>query len=254
MKPQKELRNTVACRIFFKELLQSNLFVNTDGSSVLVTPTGASCNKLFGVGVVKEAEKRGKITKIKISDMTATLNIYTAKAFHVESGVFLAFVAKLHVRANTGKGILMIVEEAAPVAEYVRDTEILTTAKRTMERVELLRNLTLTKNELSNGVVHAENVLREPVKHYAIDDDKLDALAEMAINAVKGVWQHHSKTTKKLVLDVLGKAGNSSMDRMELTGELEKRGLLEEWIEETIEELIEEGRCYEPEAGAVKVV
>ncbi len=123
-----------------------------------------------------------------------------------------------------------------------------------MERVELLRNLTLTKNELSNGVDHAENVLREPVKHYAIDDDKLDALAEMAINAVKGVWQHHSKTTKELVLDVLGKAGNSSMDRMELTGELEKRGLLEEWIEETIEELIEEGRCYEPEAGAVKVV
>ncbi len=94
----------------------------------------------------------------------------------------------------------------------------------------------------------------EAMQHYAIDDDNLNALADMAINAVKGVWQYYSKTTKEMVLDALKAADKGRMERMKITNELENRGLAEEWIEEVIEELIAEGRCYEPEEGFLKVV
>lgn len=254
MEAQREKRNLPACRVFFKELLKSNFFVNAGGWDILVTPSCARCNRLFGVGEVKEVEKRGNITKIKISDTTATFNIYTDKVIQLDSEVFLAFIGNLHVRANKGRGFLITVEEAGQVEEDVRNAWIIKTAKRTMERIELLRNLTLRNNDLSNGGELPGNALMEAMQHYAIDDDKRNVLADMAINAVKGVWQYYSKTTKEMVLDALKAADKGRMERMKITSELENRGLAEEWIEEVIEELIAEGRCYEPEEGLLKVV
>ncbi|MBA7517674.1 hypothetical protein ES705_09728 [subsurface metagenome] len=253
---QKGRRNhepalTATCRLFFEELLKSDFVVKENEETFLVTPTCARCNRLFGVGEVKEVEKRGKITKIKISDSTATLNIYTDKAIGLESNKFLAFVGIIHVREGAGKSkaVLILVEEAEPVEENVRDNWILNTARRTMERIELLRSnlnlsLALPKKQWMKGAV----------EHYAIDDDKLDSWGSVAINAVKGMWQHYSKTAKKMVLEALEEAEKSSMERVKLTNALKKRGLMEEWIEEVIDELFAEGRCYEPEVGMVKVV
>ncbi len=256
------------CRVFFDELLKSDCFVEEHGGIHLITPTCARCNKLFGVGEIKEVEKRGNITKIKISDPTATFDIYTDKALlDLKPKKNMAFVAYLrprlrahaHAGKNKGKGkaVLTLVEEAGVVDENVRTNWIINTGRRTMERIELLRkNLSLEKKPLpkKQEKVFSESTLKEALEHYAIDDDKLDFWENMAINAVKGVWQHYSKTTDEMVLEVLDESGKSSVERIKLTEELKKRGLMEEWVEEVIDELIVEGRCYEPEVGMLKVV
>jgi len=252
------------CRVFFDELLKSDCFVEEHGETHLITPTCARCNKLFGVGEIKEVEKRGNITKIKISDPTATFGIYTDKVLpDLKPPKNLAFVAYLrprlrahaHAEKNKGKGVLTLVEEAGVVDENVRTNWILNTGRRTMERIELLRKALPEKQ----GKEFSESTwkqAKQAMEHYAIDDDKLNYWQGRAIDAVKDVWQRHGKTAKEMVLDMLEPevSGNSSVERIKLTEELKKRGLMEEWVEEVIDELIVEGRCYEPEVGMLKVV
>jgi len=264
-------------RVFFEELLKSDFFVKENEETFLVTPTCARCNRLFGVGEVKEIEKRGNITKIKISDSTATINIYTDKV--LDLGKFQAFVGSLRVRAartacegaEKSKGVLILVEEAGTVEENVRNNWIINTARRTLERIELLRkNLSFCgalphdpaspvrayKKALpkKKEKVFSESTLKEAVEHYAIDDDKLDLWGCVALNAVKSVWEYYSKTTKEAVLEVLEESKQSSMKRVNLMEDLKKKGLMEEWVEEVIDELVAEGRCYEPEVGVLKLV
>jgi len=256
------------CRIFFDELLKSDCFVEEHGETHLVTPTCARCNRLFGVGEIKKVEKRGNITKIKISDPTATFGIYTDKALlNLKPKEYLAFVAylrpRLHAHAHAhagknkgrGKSVLALVEEAGVVDENVRSNWILNTGRRTMERIEVLRKALPEKQgkEFSESTWKQAKQAKQAMEHYAIDNDKLDFWENRAINAVKGVWQHYSKTTNEMVLEVLDESGKSSVERIKLTEELKKRGLMEEWIEEVIDELIVEGRCYEPEVGMLKV-
>jgi RPA family protein len=259
---------TATCRVFFDELLKSDFFIKENEETLLVTPTCARCNRLFGVGEVKEVEKRGNITRLKISDPTATLSIYTDKVIGLESTKFLAFLGNLHVRARRegaeiikGKGILTLVEEAEPVEETVRNNWIINTARRTLERIEQLRSNLSFEGSPSIAFSNTEKKaspkkqwMKEAMEHYAVEGDKLDFWRNVAINAVKNVWLHYSKTTKGLVLELLEEAEKSSMERVKLTGELKKRGLMEEWVEEVIDELIAEGRCYEPEVEVVKVV
>ncbi|MCK4475428.1 MAG: hypothetical protein KAU16_01740 [Methanophagales archaeon] len=243
--PVPDLATDPACRVFFEELLKSDFFVKENEETFLVTPTCARCNRLFGVGEVKEVEKRGNITKIQINDLTATLNIYTDKVISL-GNKFLAFVGNLHVHEGAGKskGVLILIEEAGAVGENVRNNWIISTARRTMERIELLREKALPK----------KHWLKEALEHYAIDDDKLDFWGDMAINTVKGMWEDYNKTAKEMVLEVLGESGKSSVGRIKLAKELKKKGLMEEWVEEVIDELIGEGRCYEPEVGVLMLV
>jgi len=255
------------CRVFFEELLKSDyFFVKENEETFLVTPTCARCSRLFGVGEIKEVEKRGNITKVKISDPTATFDIYTDKALlDLKPKKHLAFVAYLRLRAHAeknkgeGKGkskdILTLVEEAGVVDENVRTNWILNTGRRTMERIELLRKA-LPERQGKEFSESTWKQAKQAIEHYAIDDDKLNYWQGRAIDAVKDVWQRHGKTAKEMVLDILepGVSGKSSMERIKLTEELKKRGLMEEWVEEVIDELIVEGRCYEPEVGMLKVV
>ncbi len=251
------------CRVFFEELLKSDFFVKENEETFLVTPTCARCNRLFGVGEIKEVEKSGNITKIKIRDPTDTIDIYTDKALlDLEPKKHLAFVAYLRPRLrahdagkNKGKAVLTLVEEVGVVDEDVRNNWIISTARRTMERIELLRKALPEKH----GKGFSESTwkqAKQAMEHYAIDDDKLNYWQGRAIDAVKDVWQRYGKTAKEMVLDMLepGILGKSSVERIKLTEELKKRGLMEEWIEEVIDELIVEGRCYEPEVGMLKVV
>ncbi len=251
-------------RVFFEELLKSDFFLEENGTTFLVTPTCARCNRLFGVGEVKEVEKRGNIVRIKINDLTATLNIYTNKVIQLgtfmnvdaeEKRAFMAFIGNLHVREGAGKrkSVIMLAEEVEAVGESVRNSWIINTAWRTMERIEPLRlnvSLKMENKELSESAF----AFKEALEHYAIDDDKLDALGSMAINAVKGMWQDYSKTTGEMILETLNNAEKRSMGRGKLMKELKKKGLKEEWVEEIIDEFIVEGRCYEPEVGVLKVV
>nr|QNO56954.1 hypothetical protein PHLPJACP_00011 [Methanosarcinales archaeon ANME-1 ERB7] len=244
------------CRVFFDELSESDYVIKGNGMTTIVTPTCARCNRLFGVGEVEEVEKRGNIARIKINDLTAALNIYTNKQYirnnTAEKRDFVAFSGILHAREGAGN-FSVLAEEVEAVEESTRNNWVLTTAKRTMERLELLRTRSF---DCQSPAIAEENAktgaFMKAQEHYAICDDKLDELAKMAITAVNDVWQKHSKTTRAMILEIL--KNTMCMEHDKLIKELMKKGLEEAWVEELIDELIEGGYCYAPEVGMLEVV
>nr|CBH37191.1 conserved hypothetical protein [uncultured archaeon] len=244
------------CRVLFEELSESDYVIKENGMMTVITPTCARCNRLFGVGEVEEVEKKGNIARIKINDLTSALNIYTNKQYisnnRAKKRDFIAFSAILHAREGAGN-FSVLAEEVEEVEENVRNNWVLTTAKRTMERIELLRNRSfdwqspaITEDSAKKGV------FMKAQEHYAICDDKLDELAKMAITAVNGMWQKHSKTTMEMILEIFKNTKCMAHDK--LIKELMKKGFEEAWVEEVIDELIAGGRCYAPEAGMLEVV
>jgi len=256
---QKNLKHALVptCRVFFDEFLKSDFIVQENGMTVLVTPTCARCDRLFGVGEVKEVEIRGNIARIKLTDLTASLTIYTNKSIYGEyitantgqKKAFLVFLGNVHLREGAGKRNIILAEEVETVEERVRNGWILTTAWRTMERIELLRSAISSKNQEN---VFSDN-FKEALEHYALDNDKLDAFASTAINAVKSMWQHYHTTTKEMIVELVNKANRKGMEREKLVRVLKNKGLKEEWVEEVIDELIMEGQCYETDSGVLKL-
>lgn len=250
-------------RVFFEEFLQSDFFIQEDGMTFLVTPTGARCKRLLGIGEVQEVEIRGNIARIKVDDSTATLNIYTNKAIHVEGvkktkageeKTFLAFLGNVRVRAGAGarKRNILLAEEVGTVDERVRADWVLNTAWRTMERIELIRS-TISSNKKQENVFSDKAIL-EALEYYALDNDKLDALANTAINAVKSLWQRYHTTTKEMILEIVKQAEKRGVEREKLVQALKNKGLDEAWVEEVTDELIMEGRCYASDSGVLIVL
>lgn len=245
-----------ACRVFFEELSKSDFVIKENGMTFIITPTCARCNRLFGVGEVEEVEKRGNISKIRINDLTTSLNIYTNKQFITANTAgkraFIAFIGNLHARKGAGN-VIILAEEVETVEENVRNNWVLTTAQRTMERIELLRNRSFgwQRSLIAEGDTKRED-FNDAREHYTMYEDKLDELAKMAIKAVESVWRNYSKTTGEMILEILENA--KCMEQDKLIKELMKRGLGKAWVEEVINELIEGGRCYAPEAGMLEVV
>ena len=125
------------------------------------------------------------------------------------------------------------------VDSTVRDNWILSTAIRTMRRIELLRSMTPV----------ATTWMRKALTHYG---NKLEECESTAIKAVQQLWQYYNRTAKDVALDFLNTVDKCSRER--LIAELEKKGLEGAWIEEAIDELIADGMCYEPEAGVLALV
>jgi RPA family protein len=266
---KKDFTHTLVptCRVFFDEFLKSDFILKESGTTYLVTATGARCKKLFGVGEVTEVETRGSIARITLNDLTATLNIYTNKSSQLDQAItahaehkktFIAFSGKVHVREGMGKSrrIILLADDVGTVEERVRNGWILTTAWRTMERIEALRINSTLENEVLPKIQETElsetALLEQVMEHYALDNDKLDAFARTAINAVTCMLEQYHSTTKEMIMELVKKAEKSGMNRENLMRALKTKGLQASWIEDIIEELILDGQCYESESGTLK--
>lgn len=263
---RKDQRHTLVptCRVFFDEFLKADFFLQENGRSFLVTPTCARCKSLFGVGAVEEVETRGNVSRIKLNDLTASLAIYTknrpiqlertVKANADAKKTFIAFRGDVHVReregAGKGKRAIILAEEVGAVEERVRNGWILNTAWRTMERINAVSSALSSPQKEATLFLDQDN-LKQAQEHYALDNDRLDAFASTALNAVKRMWQHYHTTTREMILELIKQAGKSGMERGKLVSALKNRGLHTGWIEEVIEELIMEEQCYEQDVGGV---
>lgn len=200
------LAQTATCRVFFDEFLRSDLFMQEDERALplLVTPTSARCKRLFGVGEVKGVETRGKISQLKVTDSTATLDIYTNRTIWLGEGEvkrdsialggerFTAFIGNVQVRDSVK---FILAEEIGAVGVDVRDCWILNTAYRTMERIEQLRinlrNSSLQEKykEKSEKLLPDQVFLKDTREHYALNEEKLDLFACTVVNIVERIGQ-----------------------------------------------------------------
>jgi RPA family protein len=246
-----------ACRVFFAEFLHSDLFIEEAGVTTLITPTGARCQRHYAVGAVEAVETRGNVVRIQLNDTTASIPVfapqdrYPAERVKEQAGVeqYLAVIGTVHARtgADGSKRALILAKALGIVEERARAAWLLTTAMRTIERIEQLRIFSGEPNSrsgMSSGRVR---------EHYALDNEHLDALAGTAINAVNGLLTHYRAQTRALIMEQITTAGKSRLDRSRLLDRLRRgQGLPETWVGEIIDGLILEGQCSESESGVLQ--
>ncbi|MGC9444144.1 MAG: hypothetical protein ACP5E9_04335 [Candidatus Methanospirareceae archaeon] len=261
MEEPKRARTLIpACRVFLAEFLHSDLVIEAAGVTTLITPTGARCPRLYAVGAIESVETRGNVVRIQLNDTTASVPVFAPQGLYpaepategAKAERYLAVVgAVVRVRAGADarKRALILAEALGFVENRARAAWLLTTAMRTMERIEQLR-IRLSDPGSVTGVPIAH--LRE---HYALDNERLDALAGTAITAVNGLMSHYRTQTRALVVEQLTKAGKSGLDRSKLLDRLRcDQGFPETWVGEVIDGLILEGQCSESESGEVRNV
>ena len=246
-----------ACRVFFAEFLHSDLFMEEEGVTSLITPTGARCERLYVVGAIESVETRGNVVRIRLNDTTASVPVFAPPERYpaeldkkrAEAERYLAVVGTVNARTNADgrKRALILAEALGFVEERARAAWLLTTARRTIERIEQLR---IFSNEPSAFMNVSSESVRE---HYALDNVRLDALASTAINAVNGLLAHYRAQTQTLVVEQIKKAGKSGLDRSRLLEQLRNgQGLPETWLEEVLVGLMLEGQCYELESHVLR--
>lgn len=237
---------TAAVRVFFEELTKSDLLLTVADVPVLITPTAACCHRLFAVGTLEAIERRGKITRVQLTDTTGSLTLYAKqrlpddRAEVGEKSTYIAFLGNVHVREVPAKGnrTVVLADHLSLVAERESTAAILTTAKRTMERIEELRAALHAATTGEPGGA-SQIVVRKAIAHYALDHERLDALASRAIVAVKRAWEGYRAATRALIREMLQR--ERGMDSATMVRALKARGYPEAWGESVVEELMQEG-------------
>ena len=319
-----------AWRIFAHEFNMSDLQYGEDAdrssaSIYIISPTGAKINRLFVVGVATEVENIGKgegLWRVRIADPTGVFNVYAGQ-YQPDVAAFLAELEVPQFIAVVGKARLFKPNETSSYAsvrpkeiiittEDVRNNWIVTTAERTLDRLEALKVAQrsalhgdeLRETLLRNGtpIALAEGVVMA-VEHYDVRDilKDISKAVESAINTVvpasefkpasmpkkrefdaqtgrtkivddgeaelggeqsediksesTNVQAEGLKVNKELVMDALNVLDNGSgVPYDELIEYMSSKGLSEDEVEEGARELMDDGKCYEPKIGILKLI
>ncbi|MDD4651787.1 MAG: hypothetical protein PHQ34_06115 [Methanothrix sp.] len=149
----------VAKRIFAEELKSAN-YSFRDGEdqhqyapSYLLTPTGAKCNRVFLVGTLTEKDDIGSDIEYwrgRVVDPTGSILIYAGQyqpeaaqmLASMEAPSYIAVVGKPNLYQTEDGNIIISLraESISRVDENTRNQWIIDTARRTLERLNVLKN------------------------------------------------------------------------------------------------------------------
>jgi RPA family protein len=314
-----------AWRIFANEFNKSTLQLKEEGGSgptYVISPTGAKINRLFVVGVLTEVEnvrENEDLWRARVADPTGSFMVYAGK-YQSEGASFLAnadvpqFVAvlgraRLYTRADISYTSIWS-NEISNTTETVRNNWVITTAERTLDRLEALkiaqsaglegealRSFLLANDVnalLADGIIRAwpsysgSDVMAEmpPIIASAIDtvaeshgfkptseenqvarstvtegstvqaNEKADGQTveltnEQEASAATDVLARN-KERVLLTMNELDSGAGVPYDR--LIEILESKGLEEDDVEDAVQELMDDGKCYEPKLGILKLI
>ena len=216
----------VAKRVFAEELKSAN-YSFRDGAeqnqyapSYLLTPTGAKCNRVFVVGTLIEKDNIGtdkEYWRGRVVDPTGSILIYAGEyqleAAHILANMdapsYIAVVGKPNLYQTEDGNIIISLraESISKVDENTRNQWIIDTARRTLERIDTIKNV--NPASVSSDFTTADNVpvttssstpaqdAERALQHYHTDvghfrEMVLRALTSLRAELVKSV--PHSET------------------------------------------------------------
>jgi len=286
------MKREVAWRVFAGEYNDSTSVVKGEGEKVpsyVITPLGAKINRLFVVGVLTDVEslaEGNELIRAHVSDPTGIFTLYsgqfqadvTSALLNIETPAFVAFVGKTRIFEPEEGVVYLSVrpEKVYEVEPEARDRWIIETCKRTIERIEAikecsnlsppnaydLRKLGYSRN-LSEGAVKA-------VKFYKNID--IEKYKSMIVEALRYLTPEEKELQKEDIREAKETKESEEADEIEakvldIIKEIEgedgalwdniiercaEEGLDKISVEEAITSLLDKGLVYEPVLGTIK--
>lgn len=223
----------VAKRIFAEELKSSN-YSFRDGEDqhqyapqYLLTPTGAKCNRVFVVGTLTEKDDIGGDTEYwrgRLVDPTGSILIYAGQyqpeAAQILAGMeapsFVAVVGKPNLyQTDDGTVIISLrAESIQRVDEATRNQWIIDTARRTLERLQILKNARpvpefddfAAANNVPASPSTPEQDTNRALQHYHTDIEHfrqmlLRALSSLKADLAKSDMPQECRTAKSAIAE-----------------------------------------------------
>lgn len=271
------MKREVAWRIFAKEYELTDTFISSEEErepNYVITPTGARCNRIFATGVLTEVEKiKNNAVRAKLSDPTGLFTLYAGEyqkkqrdfLFEKEEPYFAAIIGKANAFKSDDGTVFTSIrpEKVSEVNDEDRVNWLITTAKRSIDRIQKLEKaresgfkgqelIEYLKNEgirpeLAKGISKA-------IESYEVDIKEFIDLIKEALGSFVEI-EKDEFTPKDAVKKILRNSNkNEGINYSILIKKAKKKGFNEKKVEEAINELMEEGRCYEPEIGKIKIV
>ena len=240
----------VAKRIFAEELKSSN-YSFRDGEdqhqyapSYLLTPTGAKCNRVFVVGTLTEKDDIGGDTEYwrgRVVDPTGSILIYAGQyqpeaaqiLANMEAPSYVAVVGKPNLYQTDDGNIIISLraESIQRVDENTRNQWIIDTARRTLERLEALKNARPVP--VSSDFATADNVpassssstpaqdTDRALQHYHTDIEHfrqmvLRALSSLKADLAKSDMPPETKTAKSAIAESEKKPATTPVEPQEV--------------------------------------
>jgi RPA family protein len=255
---------TALVRIYAGELSQSTLqkdAASKQSPPIIISPSGACGSCLLLAGALTRVEKLpGDFIQAWVSDPTGTFNLAISTpdeeiySFleHADIPVFILCTGELQVSKGRKKEVTIRPLAIRTADRMTRDTWIIRTAEETLKRLEIMECAIRERN--------GDEVTRKAINHYHMDTPKIRSLVimvEEALSKVSNVPGGEIKLPepREILLELIKEnSGPKGINISELLFLAAGKGIREDQVILTVRQLVEEDECYQPAAGAVKLL
>lgn len=248
-------------RIFAGEFNQSaHLIEQGDPPRLgILTLSGGWCYRIFVVGALVEVEgSKGQVHRARLADPTGAFDIRfyqqgVPPARTIEEITPPAFIALSGLAKISGgreqKRVFIEPEMVTPVDRKSRDCWVLSTAERTISRLETLAGVIKGNS--------SEDCALEAVTRYQLTIEDLYRLRDMVEGALKTVSSisypppPSMMDAREVVLAIIS-SHPPPVSISVVVGDAVCQGLREDDVRQCLLQLLEEGECYSPRNGYIK--
>ncbi|KQC04931.1 MAG: hypothetical protein APR53_08950 [Methanoculleus sp. SDB] len=226
-----------AVRIYAGELNRSAGVARHDGA-VVHTPSGASCSRIYFVGVLTEVNRAGHgFLRARVADPTGTIDIaagrdapqVTETLASLTPPAFIALTGTFRIDTWLPEPHIAVRPEAVRIADRdERDRWLLVTADRTLRRLE--------------------------AQHPADRDEGVARVVERALAVIPETPEGDSQGgVRQAVMATIDRySGPRGMDVADLVRYVQECGYPEPHIRDAIRGLLDDDECYTPASGCIK--
>jgi RPA family protein len=255
---------TTHVRVFAGELSGTTLQKSSgskQSQAAMIIPSGACGSCLLLAGALTRVEKLpGEFLHAWVADPTGTFNLSAGKQEDeviavletADPPVFVLATGEIQVPRGSKKEVSIRPLTIRTVDRATRDSWVIVTAEQTLARLETM------KEAIRDGT--NDPVIMQAIHHYHHDTSQLRSLVGMVENALLKVDRVPGGAItlpdpRDLLLELIKiHSGPKGISIPELIALASREGIREDKVVSTVRQLVEEDECYQPAAGAVKLL